>query len=220
VQNIEKIVGLDLGLHDIMVTSEGLSTGNPKFLKRASTNLTRKQRKLSRKTKGSKRRKKAKLLVAKAHEKTTACRSNFQHVWTKQLVDENQAIIVEDLNIKGMVKNRKLSKAIGDASWHSLLNKLEYKAAWQGKHLVKIDRFYASTKTCNSCGQKQEMELSQRVYSCNCGWYQTRDINAALNIKKQGIEKLKAAGYTVSARRGCVRLPKEAVAYEARSPFL
>jgi putative transposase len=220
VQNIEKIVGLDLGLHDLVVSSEGLTTGNPKFIKRASANLTRKQKKLSRKTKGSKRRKKAGLLVAKAHEKVVGSRSNFQHVWSKQLVDENQAIIVEDLNIKGMVKNRKLSKAISDASWHSLLTKLEYKSAWQGKHLVKIDRFYASTKTCNSCGQKQEMELSQRVYSCSCGWYQTRDINAALNIRKQGIEKLKAAGYSVSVRRGCVRLPKEATACEARSPFL
>ena len=220
IQEIEKVVGLDLGLHDIIVSSEGLSTGNPRFINRASANLTRKQRKLSRKIKGSKRRKKAKLLVAKAHEKITACRSNFQHVLSKQLVDENQAIIVEDLNIKGMVKNRHLSKAISDASWHSLLSKLEYKAAWQGKHMVKIERFYASTKTCNSCGQRQDIDLSQRVYTCKCGWSQTRDMNAALNIKRKGIEKLKAAGYSVSVRGGCVRLLNEATAYEARSSFL
>jgi putative transposase len=226
VQHIDKVIGLDLGLHDLMVSSDGLMTGNPKFIKRASANLARKQKNLARKKKGSKRSNNARLLVAKAHEKVAACRSDFQHKWSKRLVDENQAIIVEDLNIKGMVKNRKLSKAISDASWHSLITKLAYKLDWQGKHLVKIDRFYASTQICNSCGRKQKLELNQREYSCICGWSQPRDINAALNIKDQGIEKLKAAGYSVSARGGYVRLPlrglppKEAMANEARSSFL
>jgi putative transposase len=163
---------------------------------------------------------KARIMVAKAHEKVTASRSYFQHVMTKHMVDENQAIIVEDLATKGMMSNRKLSKALADASWHSLVSKLEYKLAWQGKHLIKIDRFYPSTKVCNSCGNIQQMPLSKRIYRCTCGWQETRDINAALNIQKQGIEKLKAAGYTVSARRGLCKTSTEAMAYEARSPFL
>jgi putative transposase len=152
VKEIDKVVGIDVGLHDIFVTSDGLTTGNPRFLKRASTNLRQKQKKLSRTVKGSKRRKKARLLVAKAYEKVRAAREDYQHKLTKQLISENQAIIVEDLCIKGMLKNRRLSKALSDASWYSLLTKFEYKLVWQGKHLVKIDRFYASTKTCNSCG--------------------------------------------------------------------
>ncbi|MBA3954832.1 IS200/IS605 family element transposase accessory protein TnpB [Candidatus Dependentiae bacterium] len=215
-----KVIGIDLGLHDLMVTSHGLATGNPKFLLKAQINLKRKQQKFSRKTKGSSNQSKARLSVAKAHERAAAARNHFQHTWTKRLVDENQAIIVEDLHVKGMLKNRKLSKAISDASWHSLITKLEYKLSWQGKCFKKVDRFYASTKTCNACGTLQEMPLSQRVYSCSCGWKVSRDTNAALNIKKQGIEKLKAAGYTVSARGGLCKTSSEATAYEARSLLL
>jgi putative transposase len=216
----DKVVGIDLGLHDLMVTSHGVATGNPKFVLRAQANLRRKQKKLSRKTKGSNKRKKARLLVAKAHERAAAARNHFQHTWTKRLVDENQAIIVEDLNIKGMLKNRKLSKAISDASWHSFITKLEYKLSWQGKCFKKVDRFYASTKTCNACGNIQDMPLSQRVYNCSCGWKASRDTNAALNIKKQGIEKLKAAEYTVSARGGLCKTSSEAVAREVGSLLL
>jgi putative transposase len=211
---IDRIVGLDLGLLDIVVSSNGLATSNPRFMAKASVNVRRKQRKLSRKEKSSKRRVDARLLVAKAHEKVAAVRSHFQHVLTKQLVDENQAIVVEDLTIKGMVKNKRLAKAIIDASWHSLINKLEYKLAIQGKYLIRVDRFYPSTKICNSCGLKQEMKLGQRMYRCVCGWQAARDMNAALNIRNQGIEKLKAAGYTVSARGGLCKTSSEAVACE------
>jgi putative transposase len=143
-------------------------------------------------------------LVAKAHEKTVNTRNDFQHQLSRRLIDENQAICVETLKVKNMLKNRRLSKHIADAAWGELVRKLEYKAEWEGKHLVKIDPWFASSKTCSACGHKTEtMPLAIRHWVCEeCHTEHDRVINAAVNIRQQGIVKLKAEGLSVSACGG------------------
>ena len=198
-----QVVGVDMGITDLAITSTGHKTGNPRFLKKAQRNLKRKQQTLSRCKKGSKGRNKARLRVAKAHERVANARNDFQHKLSKQLIDENQAVIVETLKVKNMLKNKRLARSIADAGWHSLITKLEYKAKQEGKHLVKIDQWFASSKTCSVCDLKQEkMPLNVRSWECDCGATHDRDINAARNIKKQGILKLKAEGLSVSADGG------------------
>ncbi|AVJ56234.1 transposase [Idiomarina sp. OT37-5b] len=194
---VSKVTGVDLGLSHFTIESNGRKTANPRFVKRAEKNLRRKQRQLSRKAKGSANRAKARLLVAKCHEKAANARADFQHKRSRTLVDENQAVIVETLKSANMMKNRKLAKHIADAAWHSFVAKLEYKLKEQGKYLVKLDQWYASSKTCHCCGHKmEEMPLSVRKWDClSCGTTDIdRDLNAALNIRDKGILELKAAG--------------------------
>ncbi|WP_144981391.1 RNA-guided endonuclease InsQ/TnpB family protein [Halomonas sp. C22] len=199
-----KVVGLDMGLSHLAIDSRGRKIANPRFLRQAAANLRRKQQALSRCQKGSRRRAKARLLVAKAHERLANARNDFQHKLSRQLVDDNQAVIVEALKVRNMMKNARLAKHIGDASWHALVTKLDYKAKEQGKHLVKIDPWFASSKTCHICHHKVDaMPLSVRSWECpSCHTHHDRDINAALNIKHQGIVKLKAEGLSVSAHGG------------------
>lgn len=193
-----------MGLTHLAIDSNGHKTPNPRFLKQAHNNLRRKQKALSRAQKGSANRAKARLLVAKAHERVVNARNDFQHKLSRQIVDDNQAVIVETLQVKNMMKNRKLSRHIADVAWHSLIVKLDYKAKEQGKHLVKIDQWYASSKTCHACQHKLgALPLSVRSWSCpGCHTQRDRDVNAALNIKHQGILSLKAEGLSVSAHRG------------------
>lgn len=196
-QVINKAVGIDLGLSHYLIESNGRKTENPRFLKNAERNLKRKQRQLSRKKKGSANRAKARLLVAKCHEKLTNKRNDFQHKLSKTIADENQAVIVETLKSANMMKNKKLAKHIGDAAWYGFVSKLEYKLKVVGKHFIKVDQWFASSKTCSSCGYKaEEMPLSVRKWDCpSCGAKDIdRDINAAINIKKKGIFEIKAAG--------------------------
>ena len=201
--NSDFVVGVDVGLSHLAITSKGEKVANPRFLKKALRNLKHKQKALSRCKKGSKGRAKARLLVAKAHERVAFARNDFQHKLSKQLVDENQAVIVETLKVKNMLKNHCLARSIADAGWHSLLSKIGYKAKREGKHLVKIDQWFASSKTCSCCNRKQEkMPLNIRSWACECGAVHDRDINAAVNIKHQGILKLKAEGLSVSADGG------------------
>lgn len=202
--NAAKVLGLDMGLTHLAIDSNGHKTPNPRFLKQAHNNLRRKQKALSRAQKGSANRAKARLLVAKAHERVVNARNDFQHKLSRQIVDDNQAVIVETLQVKNMMKNRKLSRHIADVAWHSLIVKLDYKAKEQGKHLVKIDQWYASSKTCHACQYKLgALPLSVRSWSCpGCHTQHDRDVNAALNIKHQGILSLKAEGLSVSAHRG------------------
>ena len=199
-----KVLGLDMGLTHLAIDSGGKKTPNPRFLKKASANLRRKQKALSRCKKGSQGRAKARLKLAKAHQRLANARADFQHKLSRQLIDENQAVIVETLKVKNMLKNRKLSKHIADASWTGLIQKLEYKAKEQGKHLIKIDQWFASSKTCSCCGHKlDDLPLTIRQWQCPaCSAQNDRDINAALNIKAQGILKLKAEGLSVSANGG------------------
>ncbi|PMG52419.1 transposase [Vibrio splendidus] len=194
---VRTVTGVGLGLSHFAIESNGRKTANPRFVKRAEKNLRRKQRQLSRKAKGSANRAKARILVAKCHEKVANARADFQHKLSRALVDENQAVIVETLKSANMMKNRKLAKHIADASWHSFVAKLEYKLKEQGKHLVKLDQWYASSKTCHCCDHKmEEMSLSVRKWDCpSCGTTDIdRDLNAALNIRDKGILELKAAG--------------------------
>ena len=194
---LRAVTGVDLGLSHFAIESNGRKTANPRFVKRAEKNLRRKQRQLSRKAKGSANRAKARILIAKCHEKVANARADFQHKLSRTLVDENQAVIVETLKSANMMKNRKLAKHIADASWHSFVAKLEYKLKEQGKHLVKLDQWYASSKTCYCCGHKMEaMPLSVRKWDCpSCGTRDIdRDLNAALNIRDKGILELRAAG--------------------------
>ena len=197
IHSIDKVTGIDLGLSHFAIQSNGKKEANPRFVKRAEKNLRRKHKQLSRKTKGSANRAKARLRVAKCYEKTANARADFQHKLSRTLVDKNHAVIVETLKSANMMKNRKLAKHIADASWHSFVVKLEYKLKEKGKHLIKLDQWYASSKTCHCCGHKmEEMPLSVRKWDCpSCGTTDIdRDLNAALNIRDKGILELKAAG--------------------------
>ncbi|WP_242529992.1 transposase [Marinobacterium georgiense] len=201
-QTLDRVVGIDTGLTDLCITSDGVKTPNPRFLKRAAANLRRKQKALSRCQKGSRGRAKARLLVAKAHERLANARADFQHKLSRQITDDNQAVIVETLKIQNLLKNQKLAKHIADAGWHSLITKLAYKAERAGKHLVKIDPWFASSKTCAGCGHKVDsMPLNVRRWDCPaCGTTGIdRDINAAINIRQQGLLKLRAEGLSVPA---------------------
>lgn len=201
IHEISKVSGIDLGLSHFAITSDGKKIDNPRFTKRAEKNLRRKQRQLSRKKKGSANRAKARLIVAKCHEKLANSRSDFQHKLSRTMIDENQAVIVETLKSANMMKNKRLSKHIADASWYSFVNKLSYKAEESGKHLIKLDQWFAGSKTCHSCKAKAEkMPLNIRHWTCpSCESENDRDINAALNHLYQGVLILKAAGLVVSA---------------------
>nr|WP_231367870.1 MULTISPECIES: transposase [unclassified Thioalkalivibrio] len=198
------VVGLDMGLSHLAIDSTGHKTSNPRFLTQAAANLRRKQKALSRCQKGSANRAKARLLVVKAHERLANARNDFQHKLSRQIVDDNQAVIVETLKVRNMMKNTRLAKHIGDASWYALAAKLDYKAMEKGKRLVRIDPWFASSKTCHVCHHKMDaMPLNVRSWECPaCQTHHDRDINAALNIKHQGMIHLKAEGLSVSAHGG------------------
>lgn len=177
-------IGADLGLKDFLITSAGKKYPNPRFYKRALKRLKRLQRSLSRKIKGSNNRNKQRLLVARAHEKVAAQRRDMQHKLSLQLTCENQVVAVEDLPIKGMVRNHKLAQAISDASWGQFLTMLEYKGKLYGCEIRKLDRFFPSSKRCSKCGYIHEnMTLHIREWICpECGTHHDRDINASTNI--------------------------------------
>ncbi len=183
-------IGIDLGITDLVTLSTGEKVGNPKHIRSAEARLAVLQRRLSRKQKGSANRKKAVLRVAKAHEKVANQRAHFLHNLSLRLVRENQAIAVEDLNVKGMMANHSLAKSIGDASWAELVRQLEYKARWAGKTVLKIGRFEPSSKTCSACGHViDKLPLSARSWDCpGCGAHHDRDVNAAINIKQIALD--------------------------------
>lgn len=193
---VPTMVGIDLGLKDLFVDSNGQKANNPRHTARYARQLARAQRRLSRKQKGSNNRAKAKHKVAKCHAKIADTRLDHQHKLTRQIVNENQVICVESLAVKNMVKNRHLSKAISDAGWGELVRQLEYKAEWAGRQFVKIDRGYPSSKRCHGCGHVIEsLPLNVRSWDCpGCGTQDIdRDINAAQNILKVGTAILAGA---------------------------
>ena len=184
-----KQCGIDLGLKDFVITSDGIKYKNNRYTKKYSRELKKAQQHLSRKEKGSNGFEKQKLKVAKIHEKIASCRLDTLHKVSKGLVEDYDLITIEDLNVKGMIKNHKLSKHIADASWGNFVTLLQYKCDWYGKELVKIGRFYPSSKTCNCCGWiNQELKLSDRKWTCKCGETHDRDINASKNILKEGLK--------------------------------
>ena len=184
-------LGIDLGLSHLLITSDGDKVDNPRFLKDSLTKLGVAQKKLSRKVKGSNNRERQRIVVAQCHERIANQRLNTHHQLTHRLVSENQAttFAVEDLGIKNMVKNKKLARAINDVGWGQFIRLLTYKALWWGKNVIKVDRFYPSSKTCACCGSKiDKLPLSVRSWQCqHCHTTHDRDINAATNIRRQAL---------------------------------
>lgn len=179
-------IGIDIGITHFLIDSEGGKIENPKILKQSLDRLAIEQRKLSRKKDGSANRAKQKRVVAQVHETVANKRYDFIQQQSAKLAINSQvtSFAVEDLNIKGMVKNRKLSRAISDCGWGMFLKALQYKCDWNGKNLLKIDRFAPSSKTCSACGTKvDKLPLSIREWQCDCGAKHDRDINAAKNIR-------------------------------------
>ena len=188
-------VGIDLGLTHFAVLSDGRKIDNPRFLRRAERRLRKAQKALSRKAKGSNNRKKAVARVARAHARVADARRDFAHKLSTQIIRENQAVVVEDLCVKGLARTR-LAKSVHDAGWSAFVNMLAYKAARYGRTLVKIDRWFPSSKLCSTCGALAEsMLLNVRTWTCACGAVHDRDINAARNILAAGrAERLNACG--------------------------
>lgn len=183
-------IGIDLGIKDFAITSECEIIDNPKYYRKYEDKLVKLQRKLSKKKKGSKNRNKARIKVARLHEKITNTRKDFLQKLSTRLINENQVICLEDLNIEGMKKNHKLAKSISDASWYSFTTMLNYKAIWYGREISVVDRYFASSKLCHVCGWKYvDLDLSVREWKCpECGSSHNRDINAAINIRNEGLK--------------------------------
>ena len=184
--------GFDLGLKDFAIFDSGEVIENPRYFRTSQIKLAKEQRKLSHCIKGSQNYKKQKLKVALVHEKIKNQRKDFQHKWSRKIVNENQVIVSEDLNVKGMLKNHKLAKSIQDASFSSFCNMISYKANEQQRQYVKIGTFYPSSKLCHCCGYKNTtLKLSDREWICpNCGTLLDRDENAAINILYEGLRIL------------------------------
>ena len=186
----------DLGLKDFLIDSDGIVIDNPRYFRKSQEKLAKEQRKLSHCIKGSNNYKKQKLKVALVHEKIKNQRKDFQHKISRQLVNENQVIVSEDLKPSNMVKNHKLAKSIADASFSSFSNMVDYKAKWYGRTYIKISSFYPSSKLCHCCGYKNTtLTLKDREWECpHCHTLLDRDKNAALNILDEGINILNKTG--------------------------
>jgi putative transposase len=191
-----KMVGLDLGIKSMVITSDGHTYGNPRYKASEEKKLVCAQRRLSKKQKGSKNRAKARLKVAKIHARISDRRRDYQQKLSTRLINENQVICVESLAVKNLVKNHSLAKAISDVGWGELVRQLEYKARWYGRTLVKIDRFYPSSKTCSVCKHVLDsLPLDIREWGCPaCGMVHDRDTNAANNILAEGLSVMACGG--------------------------
>ena len=188
-----KEVGIDLGIKDYAIESNGTKHENPKEYIKSQKKLKHEQRQLSKKVKGSNSRNKQRIVVAREYERVSNKRKDFLHKLSTNIVKNQDYIFVEDLSVKNMIKNHNLAKHIQDAYWGTFVSFLEYKCDWYGKTLIKIDRFFPSSKTCNECGwKKEDLTLKDREWECeDCHSIHDRDVNASLNILKQGQNKLK-----------------------------
>lgn len=184
---VDKKIGVDLGIKEFAITSDEVVFSNAKHLKKSEKRLVKLQKDLSRKQKGSNNRKKAKIKVAKLHEKISNQRKDMLHKVSTQLINENQVIVIEDLKVSNMIKNHKLAKSIADVSWAEFRRMLKYKAKWYGREIIIAPSNYASSQLCSNCGNKssQTKDLSCRTYVCPvCGMVMDRDINASKNLLK------------------------------------
>nr|DAX40841.1 MAG TPA: endonuclease [Caudoviricetes sp.] len=196
-EKTDKSVGLDLGLKDFLTTSEGERFNNNRYTRKYERKLATAQRHLSRKKKGSRGYESQRLKVARIYEKISNSRADYLHKCSISLVKRYDTICIEDLNVKGMVRNHRLAKHVADASWGSFVAMLSYKAEWNDKKVVKIDRFYPSSQTCNVCGHinKETKDLSVREWECpSCHSHHDRDVNAAINILRVGLKQYTSAG--------------------------
>ena len=207
----DKKVGIDVGIKDLFVTSDGFKSGNPRHTAKYAAKLAKYQRRLAKKTLGSKNRLKAKRKVARVHAKISDCRLDNLHKLSHRLVNENQVICAENLAVKNMIKNPKLAKHIADASWGEFTRQLEYKSGWSGRTYVEIGRFFPSSKRCSCCGfVKDKLPLDVRSWECpECKAVHDRDINAAKNVLAAGLAVLafgeNVSGDSISVLSSCSR---------------
>lgn len=186
-KDIKTIVGLDFAMDGLYVESEqGEKANHPRFYWQAQKKLAKEQKVLSRKTKGSARYEKQRIKVAKVHEQVANQPKDFLHKKSLQLASQYDCIVIEDLNMKGMSQTLNYGKSVADNGWGMFTVFLQYKLSEQGKRLVKINKWFPSTKTCSNCGHVKDVALSERIYSCECGFVSDRDWNAAINIKNEG----------------------------------
>lgn len=191
-----EVIGIDLGIKDLVIDSNGNKYSNPKYQAKAEKKIKHLQRLYSKKKKGSKNQEKARIKLAIAHEKLCNKRKDNLHKITTKLIKENDIICIENLNVNSMTKNHKLAKAIQEASFGTLVNMLKFKAIWHNRQIIEVGRFYPSSKTCHCCGHKMNyMGLEIREWTClNCHTTHDRDINAAINIKNEGLRILDKQG--------------------------
>jgi putative transposase len=214
-----KMVGLDLGIKSMVALSTGETVGNPGYFAKDEKQLAKAQRRHARKKKGSKNRHKARLKVATIHARISDRRRDYQHKLSTRIVHENQVICVESLAVKNMVKNHSLAKAISDVGWGEFVRQLEYKSKWYGRTLIKIDRFYPSSKTCSACQHVLDsLPLDRREWVCpECGVLHDRDTNAARNILAEGLSASACGGSVRPVRAKARRAtPSEAGSSHSR----
>ena len=196
-QNTENIVGIDVGLKEFATLSDNSVGKRERHLDKHSKRLAKEQRKLSRTTIGSQNRKKQIEKVQTVYRKIRNTRKDFLHKITSNMIAKYSGVVLEDLNVSGMMKNSKLSRSISDVGWYKFNRMLEYKSLWNAKHFIKINRWFASSKICSECGNKKvDLTLKDRTYVCkNCGSILDRDFNASKNIRDEGIKILTTRGH-------------------------